>query len=79
MVGSGRLADPTLTKLFLEGDQELSHYYQWRTSSFFNGDSSRCWSLLPRQMFVGGSIWIPPPNPKDEFRLYPGKAIQHTI
>jgi len=62
--------------VFSQSDKELYDYYQWRTLSYFAGDSSRSWSQHPFQLYQGGPVIVPPRNPEDWERLNPARVIQ---
>jgi U2-associated protein SR140 len=47
---------------FLFQNQSPEHiYYRWKLFSILNGDSPETWKTAEFRMFIGGSMWKPPP------------------
>eukprot|EP00347_Sterkiella_histriomuscorum_P020531 403337449 len=73
------LENQIIKQIILKEDEELSNYYQWRSYSYFNGDSTHSWSQHPFQLYQNGPIWIPPRNKSDSMRLNPAQAIKEKM
>ncbi|XP_076053103.1 U2 snRNP-associated SURP motif-containing protein isoform X2 [Oratosquilla oratoria] len=63
MIMNKEINNPDFRFLF-ENMSPAHVYYRWKLFSILQGESPNRWSTKPFRMFIGGSIWKPPPlNP----------------